>query len=106
VSLHGNSCQVDAWLAGRAVELVFDPFDLTRLEVRAGGKPAGTAVPFVIGRHRHPKTRAGDGQPRTEPAPTGIGYLDILGDGHDAELKDQISYRSLIAPQDQEDSRG
>ena len=106
VRLHGNACQVDAWLAGRKVGLLFDPFDLTRLEVRAGGKPAGTAVPFTVGRHRHPKTRAGDGQPRTEPAPTGIGYLDILGDGHDAELKDQISYRSLIAPQDQEDSRG
>jgi len=106
VRLHGNAYQVDAWLAGRKVELLFDPFDLTRLEVRAGGKPAGTAVPFTVARHRHPKTRAGDGQPRTEPAPTGIGYLDILGDSHDAELKDQISYRSLIAPQDQEDSRG
>ena len=57
VSLHGNSYQVDAWLAGRYVELVFDPFDLGHVEVRAGGKPAGTAVPFTVGRHRHPKTR-------------------------------------------------
>jgi putative transposase len=96
VSLHGNSYQVDAWLAGRYVELVFDPFDLASVEVRAGGKPAGTAVPFTVGRHRHPKTRTPDRQPRTEPAPTGIDYLAALGDAHDAGLKDQVSYRSLI----------
>jgi putative transposase len=96
VSLHGNSYQVDAWLAGRTVELVFDPFDLSRAEVRLAGKPAGTAVPFTVGRHRHPKTRTGDGQGRAEPAPTGIDYLAALGDAHDAALKDQVSYRSLI----------
>ena len=96
VSLHGNSYQVDAWLAGRTVELVFDPFDLDRAEVRLAGKPAGTAVPFTVGRHRHPKTRIGDGQDRAEPAPTGIDYLAALGDAHDAGLKDQVSYRSLI----------
>jgi putative transposase len=96
VSLHGNSYQVDAWLAGRYVELVFDPFDLGHVEVRAGGKPAGAAVPFTVGRHRHPKTRIPDRQARTEPAPTGIDYLAALGDAHDAGLKDQVSYRSLI----------
>ena len=47
VRLHGNVYQVDAWLAGRVVELLFDPFDLDRIEVRLGGKPAGTAVPAV-----------------------------------------------------------
>jgi putative transposase len=96
VSLHGNSYQVDAWLAGKYVELVFDPFDLASVEVRAGGKPAGTAVPFTVGRHRHPKTRTPGRQARTEPAPTGIDYLAALGDAHDAGLKDQVSYRSLI----------
>ena len=70
VSLHGNSYQVAAWLAGRYVELVFDPFDLSHAEVRAGGKPAGTAVPFTVGRHRHPKTRTrGDEQRTDRPRP-------------------------------------
>jgi putative transposase len=96
VSLHGNSYQVDAHLAGRYVELVFDPFDLGHVEVRAGGKPAGTAVPFTVGRHRHPKARTRDDGQRAEPAPTGIDYLAALGDAHDAGLKDQVSYRSLI----------
>ena len=62
VKMHGNAYQVDAWLAGRMVELVFGPFDLDHIEVRLEGKPAGTAVPFTIRRHRHPKTRTGDGQ--------------------------------------------
>jgi putative transposase len=96
VSLHGNSYQVDAWLAGRTVELIFDPFDLGHVEVRLAGKPAGAAVPFTLGRHSHPKTRAGDGQDRAEPAPTGIDYLAALGDLHDAGLREQVSYRSLI----------
>jgi putative transposase len=95
VKMHGNACQVGAWLAGRMVELVFSPFDLDRVEVRLEGKPAGTAVPFTVRRHRHPKTRTGDGRPRTEPEPTGTGYLGALGDGHDAALKDQVSYRFL-----------
>ena len=62
VSLHGNTYQVDPLLAGRRVELVFDPFDLTRIEVRLRGVPAGTAVPHRIGRHAHPKAR-----PETPP---------------------------------------
>jgi putative transposase len=101
VSLHGNTYQVDAWLAGRAVELLFDPFDLDRVEVRLAGKPAGTAVPFAVSRHRHPKTRTPDGQQRAEPAPTGIDYLAALGEGHDAALREQVSYRSLLTSREQ-----
>jgi putative transposase len=106
VSLHGNSYQVDAWLAGKYVELVFDPFDLANVEVRAGGKPAGTAVPFTVSRHRHPKTRTRDDQRRDGPAPTGIDYLAALGDAHDAGLKEQVSYRSLIDGSQQEQEKG
>jgi putative transposase len=106
VRMHGNVYQVDAWLAGRMVELLFDPFSLDRLEVRVAGKPAGTAVPFAVGRHRHPKTRTPDGQARTEPAPTGIDYLAVLGDGHDAALREQVSYRFLVEKKEKQgDSR-
>jgi putative transposase len=116
VRLHGNVYQAGAWLAGRVVELLFDPFDLDRIEVRLGGKPAGTAVPFVMGRHRHPKTRTPDGQARTEPAPTGIDYLGALGDSHDQALRDRVSYQFLVpgrqepgnreAPGDPEEKEG
>ena len=63
VSLQGNSYQVDPALAGRRVELVFDPFDLTRIEVRLAGTPVGAALPHRITRHAHVKAR-----PETPPA--------------------------------------
>jgi putative transposase len=97
VSLHGNTYQVDPSLARRAVELVFDPFDLTDIEVRHKGQPAGKAVPFVIGRHRHAKTRVGHDEQRAEPAPTGIDYLKILDAAHGEQLREQINYAALAA---------
>jgi len=114
VSLHGNLYQVDASLVRCTVELVFDPFDLTDIDVRHKGKPVGKAVPFAIGRHRHAKTRAGDDQPREQPEPTGIDYLKILDAAHGADLQAQINYAALIDDADQaspasgkeEDSRG
>jgi putative transposase len=39
----------------RAVELVFDPFDLTDIEVRYKQRPFGKAIAFRIGRHATPR---------------------------------------------------
>ena len=84
VSLHGNTYQVNPSLAGRRVELVFDPFDLTGIEVRWQGSPAGQAIPHVIGRHAHPKARPEQPVP---PAPaTGIDYMALIDATHDARL--------------------
>ena len=81
VSLHGNTYQVDPSLAGRMVELVFDPFDLASIDVRWQGSPAGQAIPHVIGRHAHPKARPEQPVP---PAPvTGIDYIGLIDAAHD-----------------------
>src|SRR5450759_2644510 len=56
VSLHGNLYQVDAALAGTRVELTFDPFDLTDIDVRHRGRPAGDPD-----RHRLPAAGKGNG---------------------------------------------
>jgi putative transposase len=93
VSLHGNVYQVDAALVGRRVELVFDPFDLTRLEVRHHGRPMGPAVPHRIGRHVHRKARP-DAAPPPVP-PTGIDYLRLVEAQHTAELADRLRYADL-----------
>jgi putative transposase len=94
VSLHGNSYQVDAALVGRRVELVFDPFDLTTIEVRWGGRPMGPAVPHKIGRHVHHKARPETAPP---PAATGIDYLRLVEARHTAELADRLRYADLPA---------
>jgi putative transposase len=103
VSMHGNRYQVDPALTGRRVELVFDPFDLTVLSVRSGGKDAGTATPHHITRHAHPKARpedpgAGDSSPRA----TGIDYLALLGEQHDRQRELPVNYAALISPAGQE----
>jgi putative transposase len=93
ISLHGNTYQVDAALVGRKVELVFDPFDLTQIEVRLAGKPMGSAIPHRIGRHAHPKA-----QPETPPPPpkpTGIDYARIVDAVHQAELARGVNYVAL-----------
>ena len=96
VSLHGNTYQVDQVLAGRKAELVFDPFDLTAIEVRHRGQPSGAAVPFTIGRHAHPKAKPE--QPGPQPPPvTGISYLNLIGAAHDTQLGERINYAALLA---------
>jgi len=82
VPLEGNSYSVDPALTGRRVELRYEPEDLSRIEVFLDGRPAGAAVPFVIGRHVHKAV-----QPAPPPAadPTGIDYLGMVAAAHDEE---------------------
>jgi len=82
VPLEGNSYAVDPALAGRRVELRYDPEDLTRLDVFLDGRPAGQAVPFVTRRHVH---RAVPQAARPDPAPTGIDYLNMVAAAHEEE---------------------
>lgn len=97
VSLHANSYEVDAALVGRKVQLVFDPFDLTRIEVRYQHRPFGTAVPLVIGRQVHPQAERELPPP---PTGTGIDYLKLLAEQRDAELGGQrIDYARLAEPE-------
>ena len=95
LSLSGNSYEVDAALVGRRVEVVFDPFDLTQLQVRYQGRPMGTAVPHRIGTHVHP-----DAHPETAPAPapaTGIDYLALVAAQHREQVAARINYTDLPA---------
>ena len=104
VSLHGNIYEVDAALVGRKVELVFDPFDLSRIEVRYLHRPFGLALPLVIGRHTHPQAQRELPPP---PTPTGIDYLKLLAQKRDAELGGhRIDYASLTPPDGDGDGDG
>ena len=58
VGMHGNSYEVDPGLAGRRVDLIFDPLELADVEVRLDGHHAGLAVPLRVKRHVHPRAQA------------------------------------------------
>jgi putative transposase len=94
VSLEGNEYCVDPFPAGRKVELVFDPFDMTQLTVYWAGRKVGRAVPQVIGRHAHPKA-----PPDEDPEPvryTGIDYLGLVAaTGQDATRGDRLHLANL-----------
>ena len=98
VSLFGNDYEVDPALVGVRVELLFDPFDLTDIEVCYQGRPMGTAVPRHIGRHVHPAVRP----PMTPPPKaSGIDYLGLVSQRLAQEERSRIgiAYAKLPAPQ-------
>jgi putative transposase len=92
VSLHSNTFEVDAALVGSRVEVVFDPFDLTSVEIRFQGRSMGQGLPVTIGRHSHPQARP---EAAPAPAPTGIDYLGLLAKRREAELAGSINYAQL-----------
>ena len=108
ISLFGNIYEIDPFLAGKLVELVFDPFDLTRIEVRHKGKPWGLAKPRVIGRHVHRKARPE--QPAPPPPATGIDYLHLVEAEHARGDAKRINFDALTSqpddPQPAPDSAG
>jgi putative transposase len=91
VGMHGNTYEVDAELAGRQVDLIFDPLELTEVQVQIDGQHRGLAVPLVIKRHVHPRA-----QPPAAPfKPTGIDYLGLIQQRREQELQRRIDYRNL-----------
>lgn len=81
-------------LIGRKVELVFDPFDLTRIEVRwrgrsmgqrSGTSSAGTCPPRPALTTRHRPSRWAPGST----------YLHLVEAQHTAELADRVQYAQL-----------
>jgi putative transposase len=99
VSLHNNRYQVDEVLIGCKVELVFDPFDLTDLEVRYRGRSHGKAVAFTLGRHVHPKARP-EQPAEVRAEPSGIDYLKLIDAAHTQQLESRINYTALFGGAD------
>ena len=92
ISLFANHYEVDPALVGAKVELVFDPFDLTDIEVRYQGRAMGKAVPRRIGRHVHPAARP---EAAPEPKASGIDYLGLVAARVAAEESRRIGYAAM-----------
>ncbi|MGH2578894.1 MAG: DDE-type integrase/transposase/recombinase, partial [Actinomycetota bacterium] len=97
VSLFSNVYEVDAVLVACHVELVFDPFDLTTVEVRYQGRPMGVGIPQRIGRHVHPQARPD--APAGPPPATGIDYLGLVAARYEDATRRRIAYSALPEPE-------
>jgi putative transposase len=100
VQLAGNTYEVDASLAGRRVEVVYDPYQMgSPVEVLLDGEPAGRGEPAVIGRHVHKKAQAAardEDKGAEGGAATGIDYLRLVErDRRDEIAAAGIDYRAL-----------
>jgi putative transposase len=98
IKLWSNAYQAPAHLAGQRVECLFDPRDLTAVRLRLRGHDEGTATPFEISQHSHPKARPDT--PTAPPRPTGIDYLALVEERHTATLAEKINYSALVDRKD------
>jgi putative transposase len=79
ISLQGNIYRVDAHLAGRTLELRFDPFDLSQLDLYLDGRHLGRAVVVTQGRQRHLAVQRLVTEPPPQPQPkSSLDYLAAL----------------------------
>jgi putative transposase len=95
INLFGNVYQVDAALVGRKIEVVFDPLDMTELQVRYQDKDMGKAIGFQIRRHVHPSAANKNTQPTSKAAPTGIDYLKLVQADHQQQSPKGIHFANL-----------
>lgn len=87
ISLHGNRYQVDPALVGSQVELRYDPFDLSRVEVWVGGRFHQLATPHTL------STTTAPGTPQDPEPPTPrvtLSYLKLLKAQHDSRLAEEV----------------
>ena len=71
--------QVEPHLAGRTLELRFDPFDLSQIELYLDGAPLGLATVVVQNRQRHLAVERLATEPPDPPQPkSSLDYLAAL----------------------------
>jgi putative transposase len=88
LALQGNSYQVDRHLAGRTVELRFDPFDLSQVELFLDGRSLGVAIVVTQNRQKHLAVERLATEPLTPPKPqSSLDYLAALRAEYQAQQR-------------------
>lgn len=101
IELQGNRYQVDPHLAGRKLELRFDPFDLSRMEVFLDGTSLGQAIVLLQGREKHISVEHLATQPLPPPKPkSSLDYLAALRSEYQALQQKQAGqlHFALLPP--------
>jgi len=91
LALQGNRYQVDPQLAGRTLELRFDPFDLSQIELYLDGTRLGRATVVVQNRQRHLAVERLATEPPDPPKPkSSLAYLAALRAEHQARQQREL----------------
>jgi putative transposase len=101
ITLAGNRYETDPALVDCKVEAIFDPFDLTEVEIRWNHQSFGTAKVHQLGNHVHPKASVHLETPDDMPANPGIDYLALVEAEHRAATRRVINFADL--PTDTQD---
>ena len=88
-SFQGNRYRVPAYLCGQSVELRYDPFDLSRLELWFQDTFLQMAQPDQLVHPIHPDVEP-DPTPASPPLDTGLDYLALLRTEHHRLLQAQL----------------
>ena len=91
LALQGNRYQVDRHLAGRTVELRFDPFDLSHMDLYLEGAYLGPATVTTQNRQRHLAVERLATEPLA-PAkpPSGLDFLAALRAEHQEQQRHEL----------------
>jgi len=100
IELQGNTYQVPAHLSGRKIELRFDPFDLSNLEIWLDGSNLGKATVTQQGREKHIAVeRLATEAPKPEKPKSSLDYLVALRQEHQEILRKeagQLQFARLL----------
>ena len=109
LSLQGNRYQVEPHLAGRTLELRFDPFDLSQIELYLDGGVGdnarlGLATVVTQNRQRHLAVERLATEPPDPPKPkSSLDYLAALRAEYHAHQQRELGplqFARLVAPED------
>jgi putative transposase len=89
VSFQGNRYQVPAFLRGQTIELRYDPFDLSRLEIWFQGQFLEMAAPEKIVATHHPDVTP-DPTPAAPSPDTSLDYLALLRNERQRLIESQL----------------
>jgi transposase InsO family protein len=91
ISLQGNRYQVEPHLAGRTLELRFDPFDLSQIELWQDGTDLGLATVVIQKHQRHLVVERLATEPPDPPPPkSSLDYLAALRAEYRAQQQRQL----------------
>jgi len=91
LSLQGNRYQVEPHLAGRTLELRFDPFDLSQIELYLEDTRLGLATVVVQNRQRHLAVERLATEPPDPPKPkSSLDYLAALRAEYQAQQQREL----------------